>query len=386
MTYNILHIDSMKGMTTLNQRYNTLSSPAPSLVSGQVYMFQSDKYLQETRGARIETCVNVKYRCQNATMPSGDHWLITLHGNNADITNPIAGLRLNADGSLEVRQRQSGHEAQLGITAAGVIALNTDYTIEFLFKSSTSAVGRFILAVDGVTLLSVSGIVTAYGAGNASWVLGSTDTSGTPFDVNDYFWDTTVTGSSSGTAAMIGPTTYYQLVPTGAGASTDLTPNTGANWAAVDDMPVDLDSTFVFLNTSGTARDSYIMSDLPGGAPPVAAVASRSAIRSLGSGTWTAEIDLLTDGTYRRVGGIFAVGSVTSPIYRYYAVDPPDVLRGDGGAWDAAWLNRSEIGIVATLISGSPVSGAHVSQIHLDVCCAGVPTVVRQSGYALIVG
>ena len=56
---------------------------------------------------------------------------------------------------------------------------------------------------------------------------------------------------------------------TGAGANTEFTPSTGANWAAVDDRPFS-DADFVSGNVGQT--DLYAFSDLPAGVGSVSAV------------------------------------------------------------------------------------------------------------------
>lgn len=377
-------IDSFKGPTFLNQMGYTLSASAPSLVSGQAYLHQSDKFIQSGAGALSQTCVGVKWRCDNPTRPVGDHWLISYYGNPTTQAQPIAGLLARDDGSFELWQREAGHVTMLASTAAGVWNVGTDYTVELRYIGTTTATGGYTFALDGTVLFTASGIITRYSAGITSWLLGPADT-GTPYDINDYFWDVVVSSRSSTTpVAMPGVTTFYQLRPTGAGSSTQFTPLAGANWAAVDDPLIDLGATYVRLNISGTARDSYQMADLPGGAPPIAAVAGRVAINAPGTGTWSCATDVYSGGTYTSME-TYGVSAPTTPSYSYYAglALPLSPALVD---WTASYLNASEWGIVATLVSGSPVSGAIFTQFYLDVCCAGVPTVVRQTGYALIVG
>lgn len=386
-TYAFLkHINSLKGPTTLNQFGYTLSSPSPSIISGQAYLSDSDRFIQSGAGALSQTCVGVKFRCVGVSLPTGaDHWLISYYGNATVRTSPIAGLRLNSDGSLEIRQREAGHTAQLAITSPGVIAVNTTYTIEFRYIGSASSAGGYTLAVDGVVLLNASGVVTTYSATIASWLLGPADT-GTPYTIDDYFWDFVISSRSSTviSAHMLGVTTFYQQRPTANGNSADFTPNTGTNWDAVNDSVIDLDATFVFLNNSGTGRDSYVMSDLPGGAPPIAAVAIWPCIKSLNNGSWSCASALYSGGSYSNYDN-YGINALTTPSYRYYGGDAQPFAPGVV-AWTSSLLNAAEWGVVATLTSGTPITGPHMSQFYVDVCCAGVPTSVAQPGYALIVG
>lgn len=55
--------------------------------------------------------------------------------------------------------------------------------------------------------------------------------------------------------------TDLTIRPTGAGNSTNLTPNTGANWECIDESTPDEDSTYVENGDSGYATDTYQTAD-----------------------------------------------------------------------------------------------------------------------------
>jgi hypothetical protein len=74
--------------------------------------------------------------------------------------------------------------------------------------------------------------------------------------IKAYFDDWTITSGG-----MPGRGGIELLTPNGAGASTDLTPSAGSNYACVDEVPSDGDTTYVSGETVGD-HDSYALSDL----------------------------------------------------------------------------------------------------------------------------
>lgn len=68
---------------------------------------------------------------------------------------------------------------------------------------------------------------------------------------------------------FLGPRRVHSLVATGAGATTGLTPSTGANWTCIDEQPA-VQTDYV-TGTPG-AKDTYATADLPATASAVEAV------------------------------------------------------------------------------------------------------------------
>jgi hypothetical protein len=62
----------------------------------------------------------------------------------------------------------------------------------------------------------------------------------------------------------------YSLSPTGAGSSTQWTPDTGSNYARVNEVPYSA-ANYVQSATTGQ-RDTYVMADLPGSVGIIMAV------------------------------------------------------------------------------------------------------------------
>jgi hypothetical protein len=128
------------------------------------------------------------------------------------------------------------------------------------------------------------------------------------------------------------------------------------------------------------------MSDIPPG-ENVAAVQPKVFLKALGVGTWNLEFDLLTDGTYRPI--VFTVnvgGAATSPPYKNQFVQPPGILHDNTTEYDAAWINRSELSLLATLLTGSPTNGARVSLFMIDVICVDPPVWTRPRRNSYVIG
>lgn len=396
MATNILVAHTFKGATNTAQLYQWHSSTAPSIISGRMYMGSSDRFIHATTGARNETCVNVKYEAAGGVLPSGaDHWLISYYQDNTNTLNtPLAGLKLTSGGALEVWEREVGFETMLDTTAAGVIAPDTVYTLEFLYYARTTAVGGYVVNVwDAagtlVTTLSATGIVTSFSAGLGSWVLGPADT-GTPYSMDDYFNDVVVSGKSItgavDTTIMYGPTTFYQLRPNGVGLVTEHskfgTPTD--NWDCVDELPCDLDLTFLFAPTAGLTTDDYTMDTLPSSHPPIVSVTGMIDIKATTTSGWQVKQGLNIAGVGTQVGNTINVSAVDST-YHYVNQPPITAPTFAGVAWTDTILNSAQMEVTSQRTSGSATTGPRISQAYFEVCCAGV-VVRRPRSWARIVG
>jgi hypothetical protein len=83
---------------------------------------------------------------------------------------------------------------------------------------------------------------------------------------SNYLWDDVYLCDDTGSAPynnFLGDVRVYSLSPTGAGASTQWTPDTGSNFSRVNEIPYS-SVNYVQSNTSGQ-RDTYAVTDLPAG-------------------------------------------------------------------------------------------------------------------------
>lgn len=123
--------------------------------------------------------------------------------------------------------------------------------------------GTVLYKVDGVTIFDYTGNTsTAANPGVNAYLYGNTNTRMYYFDFvhQDGIDGTTLTPPQNAAYdAMLGDLRMTVHSPTGPGSVAQWTPSTGANYAAVDEMPVS-DTDYVASGTSGQ-RDLYAFSD-----------------------------------------------------------------------------------------------------------------------------
>lgn len=190
-------------------------------------------------------------------------------------TAPIMGIA-GASGALRLTFQitASGHaECRLTSASGTVVATATTnplslgawHYVEMMVVLHASA-GSIQVKVDGVTVINVAGVQTSTVSENATGIRlysGGSTNSNTHFD-DLYVCDAVNAVATQGLAnnAFLGDLRVYTLIPTGAGDSTQWTPSTGANYAAVDESPANT-TDYVSAATTGL-RDLYQMSDLGG--------------------------------------------------------------------------------------------------------------------------
>lgn len=126
---------------------------------------------------------------------------------------------------------------------------------------STTTTGSVTIKKDGVTILNVTGVQTAYfGHAYANSIVLSTGNSnnGEELDFDDiYICDGTGTVNND----FLGDVHIAALVPSGPGSSTQFTKvGAATNWQAVSEIPPD-QTSFVFDSTSGH-KDMYTLTQL----------------------------------------------------------------------------------------------------------------------------
>jgi len=131
------------------------------------------------------------------------------------------------------------------------------------------------------------------------------------------------------------------LRPVGAGTTTQLSVNTGTNWAAVDEEDNDADTTYVYrLNDSTAQLDTYILNN-PNGSGTITGVTVYCRVKALGTST-SARMAVRTHSTNY-------YGSSETPATNYilyskaWATNP-----NTSAAWTWDEVNAMEIGIEMT--------------------------------------
>lgn len=245
-------------------------------------------------------------------------------------SNAQCSLYLDQDtGVISVRRwYNNGFTVTGGSSASGVIRPGVWHNIELVWESTSSA--AFECWVDGVSVFSG----TAQNLQNQA-------TSG--IDELLWFFDGSITNSQicnviMQTGASSSQLTSHQvscLLPDANGASTDLTPLAGDNYAAVDDADPDDDTTYVESGTAGH-KDTLSLTTL--GATTVLAVATNIDAKRTEAGTQAVKPAM-------RIGGGNYVGTSVNLAASYLqyqevmTVDPATSL-----AWEVSDINASEFG------------------------------------------
>lgn len=243
------------------------------------------------------------------------------------------GVAVTSTGALRVYR--SSPSTNIEESSSGLIVADTWYYLEF--KATIANSGSYDVHLDGVQVVDGAGDTQTSNA----WcdrvrLIGRSTTSGntTQPDFDDFYCLDT-TGSPSD---FLGPRHVYTLFPTGAGDDTDLTPNTGANYAAVDDNGIDSDTTYIESSVED-AQDLYQFQDttlaLDITAVVVYGIAKKTDITSFdfiamaksGGIEGAADPALVDSQTYHAVAGVLLVD--------------PDTAS----PWDAAGISAAQFGL-----------------------------------------
>ncbi len=243
------------------------------------------------------------------------------------------------EASGELRLRVNGSTVDsIDVAAAGFSNVNTWYHIGVAYKADASS-GFFSVYLDGVQILTYSGNT---GTSISGFYMGGDVDTGSGWLAEAYIDDFTLDDTTGESDAPVPSPEYLWIVANGAGASTNLTPNTGANYAAVDDTTPDDDTTYVYGDADGV-KDSYAMSDitLPAGYGIVARIAA----------AWARKSDAGTDSQFklgsRSNGGTEALSSGKTLATAYGVIWERQTTDPDAAAWTETTINNSE-GVIET--------------------------------------
>ena len=267
----------------------------------------------------------------NYTAALGRHYiLLTNDSANANQIN----IGMNTGGHLKAYR-------SFTLLGTGDIALNEDtwYCIEVRILVDNSN-GIVQIKVNGVMDLDLSGIDTrATGISDIGYIMWGSSTA-SHYVAVCWFDDIVVNNTLGGVNdSWPGQGGIYGLFPSGAGNSTDLTPDAGDNYARVNETPPDDDTSYVEGSTP-TDHDSYAMDDLTPTAGTISAVCwhGRAKLTEAGAG------DI---GRHVRVGGTDYQGAGQALDVSY--VQYEEILEEDpdtSAAWIIAGVNAMEAGVV----------------------------------------
>jgi len=188
-------------------------------------------------------------------LPSSSKALILIR----DASTIQVGIYLNADGSLTAWR--GNQAASLGSTAASVFAASAWQYVEVQTTIDGSA-GVVTIKINGSQVLALTSQNTKQ-SGNASAnsvaffaVQHGTSSNYTYLD-DIYVLDS----SGSNNTTFLNQPIVEAITPSGAGNSTQWSPDSGSNYARVNETPEDGDTSYVTDSTSGHL-DEYAYSDL----------------------------------------------------------------------------------------------------------------------------
>lgn len=265
-------------------------------------------------------------------------------------------LIINASGFFELR-RTSPTGTLLGTSSGHTAITSTSSSVwyDLIGKCvlGASSNGSFELRLGGTTIMSLVGITNSGSTASVDSISWTGNTGGNSGNTqNNVFWDDLyVNDAVDATATQLVPNNDFLgdlrvacPLPTSDGDTTQFTPSTGSNHAAlVDESPPNTTD----YNGSGTdgQRDLYNVADLSGTVAAVLSVrvglyATKSDAGSAALKTLVKENSVVTAGSSQGIG---------STSYLPYWGPFRAVRPSDGAAWTVSDVNALQIGVEADL-------------------------------------
>lgn len=242
------------------------------------------------------------------------------------------GLRLDGAGHIQVGR--GSNAATILATSTNVLATNTWYHIEFKCTINNTT-GVIEVRVNGSStgwIPSTSGQNTRGQSSNNVIDTVALETGGGNLYRDDFYF----LSSSSPNNDFLGPQKIITAFPAGAGNYAQWTGNYATNFANVQELGADSDSSFNQTSGAGN-RDSYAFDDLPAGTiaaiqHTILARQDAGAARTIKAMQRSGSTDY--DGTAQALGGG----------YLFY-MDPKDVDPATSAAFTVSNFNAAEFGV-----------------------------------------
>ena len=225
--------------------------------------------------------------------------------------------------------------------------LNQWYRLEVRIKVGTTATnGEIAVHLDGIEIINVTGVNTQATAQTlASFTLsGLTSISNTAFIDDLVVWDNLGTINNT----WLGDLRIADCLPTANGTAQDWTPNTGAAWDAVNDLPITADDDTTYIaSTTPAQRSRFATSAVPS---TPAAAASIPAVRVHARAKDSDALNAKTFKTYIHSGATDADASTAvdpgSSAYKIILGNVRELDPDTAAAWTVSGANAAEIGVV----------------------------------------
>lgn len=262
----------------------------------------------------------------------------------ADSGTTQVDLRLNSDGSLTATRNGTS----LGNTGSGTVSPGVWTHFEFKATIHPTA-GTIYVAVNGVQKLSLTTQNTRNTANSSAnqVTIGLGSSLGAGISGNVFFDDIIIydgqTTDANGLADITGPIGdcgLYWIEPSGAGTTTQWTPDTGSNYARVNEATPDGDTSYVADATVGD-MDTYALTDLPISVASVKSVAQLHYARKDDVGSRAIQAALRSGGGNTAHATAQSLGN--SYLY-YFSNWGQNPNNGAATNWTVAAINALEAG------------------------------------------
>jgi hypothetical protein len=266
-----------------------------------------------------------------------------------DAGTPQIGLISNLDGSISVhRSPQFNSPGTVLATSSKAMRLNTWVHIEFKVKIDPST-GTYELRFDGVPIIGPITSANTRGTSNSTAngiVIGLINNSSMvpdnrQIDYDDIIvWDGTTTDAQGNADVhdFIGDTGLAVSRPSGAGTTTNFTPDSGSNYARVNETTPDGDTSYVESSTV-TNIDTYAMDDLPSGASAVKFVGGMHYAKKTDVGARGIKAELRTSSTNYSHATELALSNSYQYYQSFWGQNPNTTA-----AWSVSEVNAIESG------------------------------------------
>lgn len=268
----------------------------------------SGSFISKTLDAQATWGIAFAIKVTTITASGSQIWAIQ------DAGSTQCDLRINSNGTLFVTRAGT----TLGTTTTA-IPMNTWVHVEWktLINNTTGTTEvRINGASAGLSLTSQNTRATANNSANAI-ILGNSGFSSMAFNLDDAIVYDGQTVDAAGNADIhdfIGDSSATWLLPAGAGASSQFTPDSGTNYTRVNEATPDGDTSYVQDSTVNDI-DLYTLAALASGATVVKSLAVYHYARKTDSGSRTMEAEIRTGSTNYSYAN--AIALATS--YIYYA-------------------------------------------------------------------
>lgn len=258
--------------------------------------------------------------------------------NLSDAGTIQCSLVVNTDNTLSV-VRSTGTALTNG-TSVFSFSSGTWYYIEFKVTIADSiSAGTCKVRANGVDIITVATGQDLKSTANATANSYSLGWIGNVAGIDPYFCDFYICdGTGSVNNDFLGDVRVDLLVPTAAGNSTGWTPNTGVNYAAVDETAQDGDTTYVSASTPNT-KDTYTFGNMPVSPTSIFAIQNVILAKKNDAGSKSLTPVIRSSGADYD-GSVFTVGNSYN-----YSLDIRETDPATGVAWTESGVNSAEFGI-----------------------------------------